>query len=56
MKKIFLPLIALLFSANISAQNEKLPNINLKDLDGNIVNAQLLGYLVWTLCEGTNCY
>ncbi len=42
MKKIFLPLIALLFSANISAQNEKLPNINLKDLDGNIVNAQHL--------------
>jgi thiol-disulfide isomerase/thioredoxin len=42
MKKILLPLIAVLLTANVFAQNKKLPDINLKDLDGNIVNTQNL--------------
>ncbi len=42
MKKILLPFIAVLLAANVFAQNKKLPDINLKDLDGNIVNTQTL--------------
>lgn len=42
MKKIFLPLIALLFSASAFSQKGKLPDINLKDLQGNTVNTQHL--------------
>jgi peroxiredoxin len=42
MKKIILPIIALAISFSAFAQKDELPNVNLKDLDGNIVNTQQL--------------
>lgn len=42
MKRVILPVIALFIAMSAFAQNDKLPNVDLKDLDGNVVNTQNL--------------
>lgn len=42
MKKIILPIVALFVTVSAFAQKDKLPDINLKDLNGNTVNTQKL--------------
>lgn len=42
MKKLILPLIALLISVSAFAQKGTMPSVDLKDLEGNVVNTQKL--------------